>query len=83
MNKYIIIMIFGAIETFFCTWWTLSANKKQLWVSSFVMFIYMGTYLTIVDTMFKDNSSKFMILFYAVGCAIGNFIKIYREKKNG
>jgi len=80
MNKVLIIFIFGIIETFFFTWWNLSANKKQVYLSSILMLGYMIIYLLILDIAFKDTNSKLMLLVYAVACGIGNFIRIKHEK---
>jgi uncharacterized protein YebE (UPF0316 family) len=81
MIKLILIFIFGIIETFLFTWWNLSANKKQVYVSSILMFTYMTMYLIILDTAFKDINSKLMIVSYAVGCGVGNYFRIFKEKK--
>lgn len=80
MIKILLIFIFGIIETFLFTWWNLSANKKQVYVSSILMFIYMTMYLMIIDTAFKDINSKIMIICYAIGCGLGNFIRVKKEK---
>lgn len=82
MPKAIIIFIAGIVETFMFTGWTLSANKKQVYLSSLLMFLYMITYLFILDTAFKDDNSKILILIYAISCAIGNFLRVNREKKH-
>lgn len=81
MNKIAIIFGFGIVETFLFTWWNLSANKRQIYASSILMFVYMTMYLMILDTAFKDVHSKIMIIAYAIGCGIGNFIKLKHEKK--
>jgi uncharacterized protein YebE (UPF0316 family) len=79
MIKILLIFIFGIIETFLFTWWNLSANKKQVYVSSILMFSYMTMYLKILDTAFKDINSTLLIVSYAVGCAIGNFIRVKKD----
>jgi uncharacterized protein YebE (UPF0316 family) len=80
MLKILIIFIAGVIETFLFTWWNLSANKKQIYVSSILMLTYMMMYLMILDTAFKDINSKLMIVTYAIGCAIGNYLRVNHEK---
>ena len=80
MIKILLIFIAGIIETFLFTWWNLSANKKQIYVSSILMLIYMTMYLSIIDTAFKDINSKLMIICYAIGCAIGNYTRVKYEK---
>ena len=81
MIKVLLIFVFGTIETFLFTWWNLSANKKQVYTSSLLMLIYMTMYLIIIDTAFKDTNSKIMIVTYAIGCALGNFIRIKYENR--
>ena len=81
MIKILLIFVFGIIETFLFTWWNLSANKKQVYASSILMLVYMTMYLMILDSAFKDINSKIMILSYAIGCAIGNYIKVKQENE--
>ena len=80
--KVLGIFIFGAIETYIYTGWNLSANKKQKWLSSLLMFIYMVLYLSIIDIAFKDTNSTLMIIDYALACALGNFLRVNHEKKS-
>ena len=81
-NKVLIIFIAGVIETYLFAGWTIAANKSKVVLSSILMFTYMITYLLILDVTFKDTNSKLMIMTYAVACAVGNFIRVKREKKN-
>jgi uncharacterized protein YebE (UPF0316 family) len=80
--KILGIFIFGTIETYIYTGWNLSANKRQKWLSSLLMFIYMVLYLAIIDIAFKDSNSKLMIVDYAMACALGNYLRINHEKKS-
>jgi uncharacterized protein YebE (UPF0316 family) len=80
MIKILGIFIFGTIETYLYTGWNLSANKKQKYLSSLLMFIYMTIYLLILDVAFKDKNSNIMIMDYALACALGNFLRVRQEK---
>ena len=80
--KFFIIFVAGVVETFLFTWWNLSANKKQVYTSSFLMFIYMVMYLFILDYAFKDINSKVMIISYVIGCTLGNYLEVKREKNS-
>jgi uncharacterized protein YebE (UPF0316 family) len=79
--KLFIIFVAGIVETYMFTGWSLAANKKQVYLSSFLMLIYMIVYLMILDAAFKDNNSKLMIVTYAISCGIGNFIRVSYEKR--
>ena len=81
MYKILIIFIAGVIETFLFTWWNLSANKKQVYTSSILMFVYMAMYLMILNYAFKDVNSKLMIMSYVVGCTLGNYIRVRQENQ--
>jgi uncharacterized protein YebE (UPF0316 family) len=81
MIKYLLIFIFGVIETYIYTGWALTATQKKKWVSSILMFLYMTIYLFILDSAFKDTNSKLMIITYATSCGVGNFIRVRQEKK--
>jgi len=81
MIKLILIFIFGTLETYLYTGWNLSANKKQVYLSTILMFIYMMIYLIILDAAFKDNNSILMIGDYSLACALGNFLRVRQEIK--
>jgi len=80
MNKVLIIFIAGIIETYLFAGWTIAANKSKPILSSGLMLTYMVIYLFILDTAFKDVNSKLLIITYAIACAVGNFIRVKREK---
>jgi uncharacterized protein YebE (UPF0316 family) len=81
MLKLLLIFIFGTIETYLFAGWSLSANKKQAYLSSILMFVYMCVYLMILEVAFKDSNSKLIIMDYALACALGNYIRVKQEKK--
>lgn len=82
MIKMLIILVAGTLESYLFAWWTLSANRKQIYISSLLMFIYMSTYLFILDIAFKDSNSKLMLLTYAIACGLGNYLRVRYEKKH-
>ena len=79
MIKFILILIVGIIETMFFTKWNLRANKARAINSSLMMMIYMSIYLIILDTIFKDNNSKLLIISYVLACGIGNYLTVKNE----
>jgi uncharacterized protein YebE (UPF0316 family) len=80
MFKFIIIFIAGIVETYLYTWWCLSANKKQKYLSSILMFVYMVLYLGIINYCIKDINSGLMLTIYAISCGLGNYLRIRQEK---
>lgn len=80
MIKFMLIFIFGAVETWLYTGWALSATQKKVWVSSILMFSYMMIYLKLIEWAFKDANSTLMIFSYALACGLGNFIRVKQEK---
>ena len=80
LAKILIIFIAGVIETYLFTGWTIAANKSKAILSSILMLTYMITYLLILDAAFKDTNSKLMIITYAIACAVGNYIRVKKEK---
>ena len=77
----LIILIAGIFETWLYTGWAITANQKKVYLSSILMFIYMLTYLLILNTAFKDDNSILIILVYSISCMIGNFIRVKQEKR--
>ena len=81
MIKFIIILIVGTLETWFFVKWNLRANKQRAINSSMMMMLYMSIYLLILDTIFKDINSKFLIVAYVLACGLGNYFAVKNEKK--
>lgn len=79
MLKIILVFIFGLIETFLYTMWCLSANRKELYKSTFLMTIYMAIYLGIIAYAIKDTETIALILSYALACGAGNYLEILYE----
>lgn len=79
--KIIIIFILGVIETFCFTAWTIAANQKKAILSSILMTSYLIMYLKIIDMALKDAQTFAMIVCYAISCGIGNYIRVYLEKR--
>jgi uncharacterized protein YebE (UPF0316 family) len=79
--RLLFIFIAGVIETWIYTGWAITANQNRVIASSVLMFLYMLTYLFILDAAFKDANSKWMILVYALSCGVGNLIRVYQESK--
>ena len=82
MTKYLLVFIVGTIETFLYTAWCISANKKELYKSSALMFIYMLIYLGIISFAFKDANTIGLIVVYAISCGVGNFLELFWEGKH-
>ena len=81
MIKTILIFIIGIIESLFYTWYLISVEKKQLMLSTSLMFIYMILYLGVVAVAIQSSETYLNLTVYALACAIGNFIVIYKEKR--
>jgi uncharacterized protein YebE (UPF0316 family) len=85
LTKYIIILIVGAIETYFSTNWALFAVERKAILSSLMMFIYLTIYLLVISWAVKDNDTIAVMIVYAFSGAIGNYISIKADiyNKNG
>lgn len=81
MYKILLVFILGTIETFLYTAWCISANKKEIYKSSILMFIYMTIYLGIISFAIKDTNTILLILTYAVSCGLGNYLELLWELK--
>jgi hypothetical protein len=81
MIKYLLVFIVGTIETFLYTAWCISANKKELYKSTMLMFVYMFLYLAILAYAIKDTNTLGLIITYAFACGIGNYLEILWETR--
>jgi uncharacterized protein YebE (UPF0316 family) len=77
--KLILVFLIGLVETFLYAGYILSVTKKQVYLSSILMLIYMTIYLSIITFVVKDINTFELIIIYALSCGIGNFIRIKRE----
>ena len=80
--KFLLVFFGGIVETFIYTGYIIAVTKKQVMLSTLLMGIYMFLYLTIISYAIKDTDTVLLILTYALACAIGNFFRVKREKKN-
>ncbi len=82
MLKFVLIFVFGVIETFIYTWYLIAVNKGKPLSSSITLTIYMTAYLLILNTALKDNvNGVALIIVYALSNGIGNYLKMITEKK--
>ena len=81
INKFLLVFILGIIETFLYTGWNLAANQRKPFLSSLLMMSYMIIYLFIIDCAIKDANTICIIIAYAISCGVGNYLRVYLEKK--
>jgi len=81
MIKFILVFVLGTIETFLYTAWCLSANRKQIYRSSILMFVYMVLYLGLIAFALKDTNTIGLIITYALSCGVGNYLELLWEKR--
>ena len=80
LSKIIIVFLVGLVETFLYAGYIIAVTKKQEYLSSILMAVYMSIYLCILAYVFKDINSVLLIVVYALSCGIGNFIRVRHEK---
>lgn len=81
MIKIFIIFIIGLAEQALYTFYLLSVAKKQKWLSSILMILYMTLYLFIVAFAMKDSETISLLIAYALACGLGNFIVMQWETR--
>jgi len=80
MIKFLIIFFIGLIEQIIYTSYLISVDKRQLYLSTLYMFVYMCLYLGIVAYAIAQQNLLLLII-YALSCAIGNFCTIGWENR--
>lgn len=80
MNKIILVFTVGLLEQILYTSYLISLTKRQLYLSSLLMFVYMLLYLFLIAWAIKDDNTTTLLLTYAMACCVGNFIRIKYEK---
>lgn len=82
MIKLLIIFFVGLLEQILYTGYLLAVDRRKLYLSSILMFVYMTLYLFIVAYAMKDSETILILLSYATACGIGNYIVIRADIKN-
>ena len=78
--KFVTVFLIGLLEQILYTSYLISVDKRQLYLSTFLMFVYMCLYLGIVA--YSINQQNWLILaVYALSCGIGNYFTILLDKK--
>ena len=80
--KYLAVFFLGIVETFLYTCYLIRVQRKQPFISSLFMMIYIFIYLAIITYAIKNVETIPLILIYAFSCGIGNWIRMKLEKKN-
>jgi hypothetical protein len=80
--KILLIFFGGIIETFLYASYILALTEKQVLLSTFLMGIYMFLYLAIISYAIKDTNTITLILIYALACAVGNYFRVNKERKD-
>lgn len=81
MIKYLLIFIIGIIETYIYAGYLIAVNKCQARQSSILYFINMTLHVGVIAWAIKDVNTILMIIIYNLSCAIGNYLRIKKEKK--
>lgn len=80
MIKLIVIFFIGLFEQILYTNYLISVDKRQLYLSTLYMFVYMCLYLGIVAYAIAQQN-WIMLMIYALSCGIGNFCTILWENR--
>lgn len=80
MFKIVSIFILGFLEQLLFTSYLLSVDKRQKFMSSFLMFVYFLIYLIIIDWAIKDANTLLLLIVYAFSAAVGNYVRMCYEK---
>ena len=73
MIKFLVVFILGFLEQIGYTLYLLAVDKRQVYWSSIMMFLYFAFYLFIIAYALKDVNAIALLLTYAASAAIGNF----------
>jgi hypothetical protein len=72
MFNYIVIFILGLLEQIGYTFYLLAVDKRQVYASSIIMFVYFSFYLFIIAYALKSANTWGLLLTYAFSAAVGN-----------
>lgn len=78
---FLFLIVVGIIETFLNTCYLISVNKRQVYLATFLEFIYCFVYLFVVSLALKNANTFILLCGYASGCALGTYIRLTRDKK--
>ncbi len=81
MIKILLVGFLGLLEQILYTSYLIAVDKRQTYLSTLWMFIYMSLYLFIVAYSIKDSNAIPLLITYALACAIGNYLTMLWEKR--
>ena len=71
-----LILFAGIIEAFIWTWHMIAVNKRQAFRSSVILGAHASLYLFIISGIISSANTAILILTYATGAAIGNYLRV-------
>ena len=81
MLKIALVFGVGLIEQCLYTAYIISVTKRQKYLSSLLMLVYMSLYLFIVAFALKDSETIPLLISYALACGCGNLLTMIIETR--
>ncbi len=82
----LMIFLVGIVEMIIATTWTHFVSKNKIFSSGSITFINILIWYYVLDKIINNLDNVWIVLFYALGCAIGTMISMYyldcKEKKS-
>ena len=76
-----LVLFAGIIEAFIWTWHMIEVNKRHALNSSLILVVHASIYLFIISKIIESADTALLILTYATGAAIGNYLRVRWIKK--
>ena len=71
-----LVLFAGIIEAFIWTWHMIEVNKRHAFNSSLILCAHASLYLFIISGIISSANTIALILTYATGAAIGNYLRV-------
>ncbi len=79
------LFMLGVVEMFIVSYWTKTVADSRIYLSGFVTVVNVLIWYYVLQTFISDMNNWYLVLSYAVGCAVGTmlcgFMSVQEDKK--
>ncbi len=72
-----ILFIIGVVEMFIVAYWTKTVVESRVYMSGAVTIVNILIWYYVLQTFVEDINNWYLIISYALGCAVGTMLSGY------
>jgi len=76
-----LIFILGVIEMFVIAYWTKTVVESRIYMSGVITIVNILIWFYVLRTFVDNLDNWYLVMFYALGCAVGTMLSSYVSNK--